>query len=91
MNSGKFVVGREGTGKSKVLQEVLADLKKASLVKGFLVQFFYRQSFCRKTLADLPLVHSCIIFLCCLDGPSKNDKDEVVRLLTNLPPPPHPC
>ena len=28
MNSGKFVVGREGTGKSKVLQEVLADLKK---------------------------------------------------------------
>ena len=91
MNSGKIVAGREGTGKLKVLQEVLADLKKASWVKGFLVQFFYTQTFCRKTLADLRLVHSYIIFLCCLDGPSDNDKDHVVGLLTNLPPPPHPC
>ena len=46
------------------------NIKKASGVKGFVVRSFYRQSFCRKTLADLPLVHSCIIFLCCLDGPS---------------------
>ena len=30
MNSGKIVAdGRDGTGKSKVLQEVLADLKRA--------------------------------------------------------------
>ena len=31
MNSGKIVAdGRDGTGKSKVLQEVLADLKRGS-------------------------------------------------------------
>ena len=34
MNSGKIVVGRDGTEKSKVLQEVIADLKKASWVKS---------------------------------------------------------
>ena len=66
------------------------NIKKASGVKGFLVWFFHRQSFCWKALADLPLVHSCIIFLCCLDGPSDNDKDHVVGLLTNLSLPPHP-
>ena len=62
------------------------NIKKASGVKGFLVQFFHRQSFCRKALADLPLVHSCIIFICCLDGPIDNDKDHVVGLLTTLIP-----
>ena len=52
MNSGKFVVGREGTGKSKVLQEVLADLKKASGVKGFLVWFFYGSFTKKKSLQN---------------------------------------
>ena len=51
---------------------------------------FTDKAFAEKTLADLPLVQSCIIFLCCLCGPSDNDKDHVVWLLTNLPPPPHP-
>ena len=77
-------------GWSSVHGKRRGNIKKASGVKGFLVLFFYRQSFCRKALADLPLVHSCITFLCCLDGPSDNVKDHVVGLLTNLPAPPHP-
>ena len=34
MNSGKIGAGRDGTRKSKVLQEVLADLKKLHLNAG---------------------------------------------------------
>ena len=89
MNSGKIVAGRDGKieGPTRGPRGPKKGLRGQRLPGTVLLQ----TKLLPKTLADLPLVHSCIIFLCCLDGPSDNDKDHVVGLLTNLPPPPHPC